>query len=78
MELIYPSMSEPTVIPEIDRPEQELFQLQRNLILAQSDLITAARKPKLSAFAQAGIGYPNPLNLLDNNPAPYGLIGAAF
>ncbi len=77
-ELSFPSMPNPTDIPTINRPEQELFKLQRGLILSQSDLITAARKPKLSAFAQAGFGYPNPLNILDNNPAPYGLIGAAF
>ena len=77
-ELSFPSMPNYTEIPAINRPEQELFKLQRGLILAQSDLISAARKPKLSAFAQAGFGYPNPLNLLDNSAAPYGLIGAAF
>ncbi|MEZ4883345.1 MAG: TolC family protein [Chitinophagales bacterium] len=78
IELVFPAMSKPLGIPSINRPEQEYLRLQRGLILAQSDLITAARKPKLNAFAQTGFGYPNPLNMLDNNPAPFALIGAGF
>ncbi len=71
----FPSMSPPEQIPEIDRPEQQLFKLRREAILAQSDLIEVERKPKLAAFAQAGIGYPNPLNLLDAGFSPYGMVG---
>lgn len=74
----YPELPEPQQVPVLNRPELQLFDLQRESILAQSSLIDAKRKPKLSAYAQAGVGYPNPLNILDNNVAPYGLVGAQF
>lgn len=78
VQLSFPEMPPVQEIPAIERPEQKLFQLQREAILAQSDMIEAQKKPKLGAYAQAGIGYPNPLNILDNNVAPYGVIGARF
>ena len=78
IEMIFPELSSPTILPVIDRPETKMFELQKEAILAQADLIDANLKPQLSAFAQAGVGYPNPLNLLDNNVAPYGLVGASF
>lgn len=78
IELIYPSIGAPTEIPNIKRPETTLFKYQREAVQAQSVMIEVAKKPKLSAFAQAGLGYPNPLNILDNNVAPFGLIGARF
>mgnify|MGYP001428760660 CR=1 FL=1 len=76
--LTFPDLPEPAQIPVLKRPEQELFALQRRAILAQADLITAGRRPKLSLFAQAGAGAPNPLNLLDSGFAPFGLVGAGF
>jgi len=76
--LQFPELPEPTEIPDIHRPEQELFQLQREAILAQSELIDTERRPKLHLFAQAGLGYPNPLNILDNELAPFALVGAGF
>lgn len=74
-ELQFPQMESPLNIPALERPEQPLFQSQREAILAQSDMIEARKKPQLNAYAQAGTGYPNPLNILDNNIAPFGLIG---
>ena len=73
-----PHLPDPHSIPKIDRPEQQLFRLQREAILANSDLVDASLKPRLSTFAEVGLGYPNPLNILDSNMAPYGLIGARF
>ncbi len=78
LQLDFPTLSNPTNIPQLNRPEQTLFQLRREAILAQSDVVESERKPKLSAFAQAGIGYPNQLNLFDNNVAPFGIIGLNF
>ena len=78
VQLTFPEMPAAQLIPAIDRPEQKLFQLQREAILAQSDMIEAQKKPKLGAYAQAGVGYPNPLNILDNNIAPYAVVGARF
>lgn len=78
VQLDYPTLSAPTQIPAINRPELAYFKFQEEAILAQSDLIDAQRRPKLNAFAQAGVGYPNPLNLLDSGVAPYGLLGLGF
>ena len=52
------------------RLELELFSLQKEKVLAQEGLITASRKPKFGVFAQAGVGYPNPLNFFDDNIKP--------
>lgn len=78
VELEFPNLPAPSNISEIHRPEQQLFQFQREAILAHADLIETSKRPRLSAFAQAGVGYPNPLNFLENNVAPYGVIGAKF
>ena len=59
----------------LNRPELRYFELQKQSIMAQAQLIDVETKPMVSAFAQAGVGYPNPLNLLDNGVAPYGLVG---
>jgi len=76
--LKFPSFYNPGQIPEIQRPEQKLFQLKQEAVLANANLIDATLIPKLSAFAQGGIGYPNPINFLDNNTATYGIIGLRF
>lgn len=78
VELVFPLLDSPSQIPAIKRPEQQLFGLQRQAIWANSDLIQSARKPRLTAFAQGGVGYPNPLNLFDTNVSPYGLVGFQF
>jgi outer membrane protein TolC len=76
--LEFPVLPAPTEIPTLNRPEQTLFQVRRDAIMAQSDLIETERKPKLSAFAQAGVGYPNQLNFFDTEVSPYGIIGLNF
>ncbi|MEE9430697.1 MAG: TolC family protein [Melioribacteraceae bacterium] len=76
--LKFPTFPDPSQIPNIQRSEQKLFQLKQEAILANTDLIDASRIPKLSAFAQGGIGYPNPLNFFDNNTANFGIIGLRF
>ncbi|MEM6376640.1 MAG: TolC family protein [Bacteroidota bacterium] len=78
IQLIFPSFPGTVSIPAIQRPEQRLFQLQSEQVLANAAMIDVRRKPQLNAFAQTGIGYPNPLNLFDNNVAPYGIIGLQF
>ncbi|MCP3933688.1 MAG: TolC family protein [Bacteroidetes bacterium] len=61
-----------------ERKEFQLFELQKQNILANEKLITAVRKPKVAAFAQAGVGYPNPLNFFDESLSPYALGGVRF
>ncbi len=62
----------------VERPELELFQLQKLQITAQEGLIEAARKPKINLFVQAGLGYPNPLNFFDDSLSPFALGGVGF
>ena len=71
-------------LPEVDslpaperlqREELESFELLQQQILAQEALLTAGRRPRFSAFAQAGIGTPNPLNFFEEEPSPYALVG---
>ncbi len=59
----------------IDRPELQLFQSQKDKVLAMEGMITAARKPKFGAFLQAGVGYPNPLNFFDETISPFAMGG---
>jgi outer membrane protein TolC len=76
--LSFPSFSNITDEAAINRPELALFEKQQAVVLAKASLIEVRQKPKLNVFAQGGVGYPNPLNILDNNVAPYGLVGAGF
>lgn len=50
-------------VPHIARPEQTLFQLQRDALSAQTKLIDAKTLPQLSVFVQSGVGNPG-LNML--------------
>jgi outer membrane protein TolC len=67
------SSSEPAI-----RAEHRLFDAQKNQIAAKELLLTASNKPLLSAWAQAGIGYPNPFNFFDNQISPFGALGLAL
>ncbi len=60
----------------MNRPEEELYDSQKSLIAAQEASIAASTMPKISLFAEGGVGNPNPLNFADFNTSTYGLIGA--
>lgn len=55
-------------IPEVNsqRPEIQLFDLQKEQIDFSSKLISKSNLPKINAFAQGGYGNPG-LNMLDNS-----------
>jgi len=59
---------------EIERPELELFQLQKEKIEASEQLIDKKNSPKLSGFATGGYGNPG-LNMLENSFQPYYIAG---
>jgi len=59
----------------LNRPEFALFDLQKQGVAQRSELLEAARRPKVSAFASGGLGYPNPLNFFDDGLAPFAQIG---
>ncbi|MBS0000657.1 MAG: TolC family protein [Cyclobacteriaceae bacterium] len=62
-------------IPEIDRPENEMFQAQRLFLETQRSMVQVERSPKFSAFVQGGIGQPNPVNFFEIDPSTYYILG---
>jgi outer membrane protein TolC len=64
--------------PQLQRPEMALFALQKQQLMASSDLIDANWSPKASAFATTGLGYPDPLNIFDDKISPYFIGGLQF
>jgi outer membrane protein TolC len=59
---------------EINRPELDLFQLQKEQIDASEVLISKKNSPKLLGFATGGYGNPG-LNMLDNSFQTYYMAG---
>jgi outer membrane protein TolC len=57
------------------RPELSLFQLQQQQVLASRTLAEIQNKPRVAAFLQAGIGYPNPLNFFEDQLSPFAVGG---
>jgi len=60
-----------------DRPEQALFNYQKETLDASAKLLKSQRLPRLAAFATAGYGKPG-LNILNNQWDTYYLIGASL
>lgn len=77
-QLILPNLEDFSPAVELQRPELRLFEQQKSSVLARERLLNASRKPKLSAFARGGVGYPNPLNFFDTEVSPFGLVGLRF
>lgn len=59
----------------VDRPENYLFDSQKSLFAAQEASVAASTLPKISLFAQGGVGNPNPLNFSDLSTTTYALGG---
>lgn len=71
-QLVVPAM--PGTASAFNRPEMQLFALQRQLLERQMATLNTAKMPRLSAFAQGGYGRPA-LNMLDNTFTFYGIAG---
>jgi outer membrane protein TolC len=63
-----------SLTPTAQRPEMELFQLKKEEIESQQQLIQKDNIPKLVGFASGGIGNPG-LNMLDNTFEPFYIVG---
>jgi outer membrane protein TolC len=59
----------------IQRPENELFSLQKELLTSNKNLLHSGRMPKFGAFAQAGYGNPG-LTMVNDEWNPYFIVGA--
>lgn len=64
----------PTEEKGLNRPEQELFSLQKELVNARAALLSKETAPKLAGFATGGYGNPG-LNMLDNSFQPFYIVG---
>ena len=60
---------------KINRPETELFTLQKDILSSNEKLLQSNRLPKLGAFAQGGYGNPG-LTMINDEWNPYFIIGA--
>lgn len=70
-----PDLPTPSFTEEVRRPELDLFALQRQQILANTEMTEVQNRPQISAYARGGIGYPNPLNFFDTDVSPFGVLG---
>jgi outer membrane protein TolC len=59
------------------RPENQLYELQKNYLTSLKGNLHSSKNPKFSAFGQAGYGRPG-LNMLDNTFQPYYIVGLNF
>jgi outer membrane protein TolC len=58
----------------VARPELERFERMRDVLARQADVAGAQTKPRVSAFARAGVGKPG-LNMLSTRPESYWIGG---
>ncbi|MDB5228774.1 MAG: TolC family protein [Bacteroidota bacterium] len=65
----------PLLRDSINRPELQLFALQKGSSLLQNKLINDRNIPKLNVFFQGGVGKPSAVNLLSTNWSPYYITG---
>ncbi|MEO8932716.1 MAG: TolC family protein [Xanthomarina sp.] len=63
-----------SLTPTLHRPELDLFQLKKEEIESQKQLIQKENIPKLFGFASGGYGNPG-LNMLDNSFQPFYTVG---
>ena len=75
VEIILPNLETVDFTKQGEHPEFLLYELQKQQILSKENLLTARQKPKVGAFVQAGVGYPNPLNFFDNEVSPFAVAG---
>ncbi len=64
--------------PPVNRPELRYFDLLQSQLSESTAILDARRKPTVSLFAQAGIGYANPLNFFDQTLSPFAIGGLQF
>ncbi|MEQ1744780.1 MAG: TolC family protein [Saprospiraceae bacterium] len=71
----------PPVLPDehlpypAKRPEYRLFEAQKNAAQLQQDRLRLLARPRIEAFAQAGLGRPNPFNFFETGLEPFAIIG---
>ncbi len=69
-----PDLSQ-AVQPTPPRPEYRLFDLQQQKTDLSRDMLILRRMPRLEAFAQGGLGRPNPFNFFETGLQPFAMLG---
>ena len=79
VELELPELELPADL-EIDNRQAEIQQFddQMRQILSQKQLWQARRRPRVSSFLEAGVGYPNPLNFFEDVLSPFAMGGLSL
>ncbi len=62
-------------IPVVVRPEYALFTLQKRSLEISKSALALRSQPRVEAFAQGGLGRPNPFNLFETGFEPFVLLG---
>ena len=73
--LILPKVPKTSQPLTLNRPEIGLFESQKDLLDAQYVMTNIGHTPKIWAFAQGGIGQPNPMNFFETEPSAYYMFG---
>lgn len=71
-----PLIAEQDLAQDINRPEQQYFDLMEHNLESQKKVLNAQILPNLSGIAQLGIGSPNPLNYFQVDVTEYYIVGA--
>jgi outer membrane protein TolC len=67
-----------TVDERIAEDKKRVFQLERNWLETQKEVMDSKYRPKAFVFATGGTGYPNPLNFFDDELSLFGMGGIGF
>lgn len=70
-----PAGSELALPAAPDRPEYRLFDLQQQQLQLAQDQLQLRLQPRVEAFAQGGLGRPNPFNFFETDFQPFLLLG---
>ncbi len=73
-ELVAPALDN-TPLQAEKRPEYQLFEVQQRSFQIQKDRLHLLKQPRIEAFAQGGLGRPNPFNFFETDFEPFLLLG---
>lgn len=62
-------------LSKVNRPALQAMSLQKQSLNTQNNMISSQYRPKIAAFIQGGVGYPNPYNFFDNSTSTFYLLG---
>lgn len=74
-QLVTPDRSNTPTSLSTDRPEYQLFNLQQKTFQLQKERLALGLQPRVEAFAQGGVGRPNPFNFFETGFEPFMLVG---